>query len=117
MRHRLIAPLGVVVALVVFITPATTSAHDLDGRGTIYTISNAAGGNAVLAYARRAGGSLRSRGTFASGGLGTGAVLASQGAVTLPGERDDPRPAPVRNLTSIGSTTGLPAGAGGLAAS
>ncbi len=86
MRHRLIALLGVLVALVAFVTPATTTAHEPDGRGTVYTISNAASGNAVLAYTRMADGSLHPRGTFATGGLGTGAVLASQGAVILGGD-------------------------------
>jgi 6-phosphogluconolactonase len=83
MRHRSTALLGVLLALFAISTPATAAAHDPDGSGTVYTISNGAGGNAVLAYARAADGSLHLRGSFATGGLGTGAVLASQGAVAL----------------------------------
>jgi 6-phosphogluconolactonase (cycloisomerase 2 family) len=51
--------------------------------GAAYTISNAAGGNALVVYDRSADGSLTPAGSVPAGGLGTGAGLASQGAVTL----------------------------------
>jgi 6-phosphogluconolactonase len=51
--------------------------------GAAYTISNAAGGNALVVYDRSADGSLTPAGSVPAGGNGTGAGLASQGAVTL----------------------------------
>jgi 6-phosphogluconolactonase (cycloisomerase 2 family) len=51
--------------------------------GAAYTISNAAGGNALVIYDRSADGSLTPAGSVPAGGLGTGGGLASQGAVTL----------------------------------
>ena len=83
MRRRLMAGLGILAALLSFSVPVTVAAHDLDGVGTVYTMTNSAAGNAVLAYARAADGSLTLRGTFPTGGLGTGSGFGSQGAVTL----------------------------------
>ena len=83
MRRRLMAGLGLLAALLSFSVPVTVAAHDFDGVGTVYTMTNSAAGNAVLAYARAADGSLSLRGTFPTGGLGTGSGLGSQGAVTL----------------------------------
>lgn len=51
--------------------------------GAVYTLSNAAAGNAVLVFGRNADGSLTPAGSFATLGNGTGAGLGSQGAVTL----------------------------------
>ena len=51
--------------------------------GTAYSITNAASGNALVVYTRSSDGSLTPAGSVAAGGLGTGAGLASQGAVTL----------------------------------
>lgn len=52
--------------------------------GAVYTSTNAAGGNAVLAFLRGSDGRLRPPLTFPTGGAGTGALdLGSQGAVTL----------------------------------
>jgi 6-phosphogluconolactonase (cycloisomerase 2 family) len=53
------------------------------GAGTVYTESNAATGNQVLVFHRAADGTLTAAGVVASGGLGTGAPLATQGAVAL----------------------------------
>ena len=55
--------------------------------GAVFTLGNAAGGNAVLAFARAADGSLSSAGAFATTGNGSGAGLGSQGAVVLSGDR------------------------------
>jgi 6-phosphogluconolactonase (cycloisomerase 2 family) len=51
--------------------------------GAVFTLSNSAGGNAVIAFARNADGSLTPAGSFGASGNGTGAGLGSQGAVVL----------------------------------
>ncbi|MGH9886289.1 MAG: lactonase family protein [bacterium] len=51
--------------------------------GQVFTMSNAAVGNAVLAFARSADGSLRSVGSFPTGGNGTDAGLGNQGGLAL----------------------------------
>ena len=51
--------------------------------GAVFTLSNSAAGNAVIAFERSADGSLSPAGSFATLGNGTGAGLGSQGAVTL----------------------------------
>lgn len=51
--------------------------------GAVFTLSNAAAGNAVVAFARSSDGSLTPAGSFATLGNGTGAGLGSQGAVVL----------------------------------
>ncbi|MFT3954480.1 MAG: hypothetical protein QM722_08850 [Piscinibacter sp.] len=68
---------------------ATTPAwsHDEDGlrAGMVFTSSNAPAGNELLVHAPAAGGSLVLVARAATQGLGTGAGLGSQGAVTLSG--------------------------------
>jgi len=54
--------------------------------GAVFTLSNSAGGNAVIAFARGADGTLTPAGTFTTQGNGTGAGLGSQGAVALSGD-------------------------------
>ena len=61
--------------------PASASAAESRGT-TVYTESNAVSGNAVLAY-HSAGGALTAAATYPTGGLGNGAGLGSQGAVTI----------------------------------
>jgi len=51
--------------------------------GAVFTMSNAAGGNAALAFSRAADGSLTAAGSFATGGLGSGNGLGSQGSVAI----------------------------------
>ncbi len=51
--------------------------------GAVFVLTNASGGNAVAAFNRAGDGSLTPAGTFATGGLGTGAGLGSQSAVIL----------------------------------
>jgi|SRR5690242_9445116 len=51
--------------------------------GAVYTLTNAAGANAVLAYDRGADGRLTNGRMFPTGGSGLGAGLGSQGAVIL----------------------------------
>ena len=58
-------------------------ASDGSDVGAVFTLSNSAAGNAVIAFARSADGTLTPAGTFATQGNGTGAGLGSQGAVAL----------------------------------
>ncbi|MGA7218972.1 MAG: beta-propeller fold lactonase family protein [Candidatus Sulfotelmatobacter sp.] len=51
--------------------------------GAVYTLNNSSSGNAVLMFNRSSNGYLALGGTFATGGLGSGAGLGSQGAVIL----------------------------------
>ena len=56
--------------------------------GAVFTVSNQAGGNAVIAFSRASDGSLTPAGSFATLGNGTGAGLGSQGAVVLSEDGD-----------------------------
>jgi len=53
------------------------------GRTAVYTLMNSTSGNSVAIFDRAEDGSLTAAGTVATGGLGTGAGLGSQGAVVL----------------------------------
>ncbi len=53
------------------------------GRSAVYTESNSASNNQVLAFNRAGNGALKPGGSFATGGAGTGAGLGSQGALAL----------------------------------
>jgi 6-phosphogluconolactonase len=56
--------------------------------GGVFTQTNDPAGNAIVAYARRADGSISHLGTYSTGGLGSATGLGSQGAVALtPNER------------------------------
>jgi 6-phosphogluconolactonase (cycloisomerase 2 family) len=73
----LFAPL----AALAFATPASADEGRGEGRaGTIYTETNDAAGNAVLAL-RNVDGNLTSVGSYATGGRGSGDGLGSQGAL------------------------------------
>jgi 6-phosphogluconolactonase len=52
-------------------------------KGVVFTETNSTAGNSVLVYDRVEGGALHAVGSVATGGLGTGAGLGSQGAVVL----------------------------------
>ena len=54
-----------------------------DGRAGVYTLSNGAQSNEVIAFARASDGQLNPAGTFTTGGRGSGGGLGSQGAVVL----------------------------------
>ncbi len=60
--------------------PSTARPH------TIYTETNAADGNAVLAFRDDGHGTLVAVGTYPTGALGSGDALGSQGAVSLSGD-------------------------------
>jgi 6-phosphogluconolactonase len=78
---RLLFSLAISAALLGFAASAT--AGDRAAVGAAYSISNAAGGNELVVYARSASGSLTPAASVSAGGLGTGGGLASQGAVTV----------------------------------
>ncbi|HEY4754263.1 MAG TPA: hypothetical protein VIH37_13330, partial [Candidatus Limnocylindrales bacterium] len=82
--RRLGAAMGLALALAV---PGIATAHN-SAAGFVYTETNAASGNAVLAFARAQDGTLSSIGSFATGGTGTGGGLATQGEVILAGGGD-----------------------------
>jgi 6-phosphogluconolactonase (cycloisomerase 2 family) len=86
-RIRLVFSACAATALVVPLfaaPPANQAASAHRGRpGAVYTMSNAAEGNEILAYGRAADGSLMWNGTYATGGLGTGEGLGNQGGVVL----------------------------------
>jgi 6-phosphogluconolactonase len=70
------------LALVAGITSPAAAASD-SAFGAVYTLTNAVSGNAVRVYNRSSDGSLAFQGFYATGGLGSGAGLGSQSAVTL----------------------------------
>lgn len=61
----------------------TTDSGTAAAVGAVYTISNDTAGNLVYAYARAADGTLTLRGSYSTGGKGTGADLGDQGALAL----------------------------------
>lgn len=79
-KALLLASLAAGVLAVAFATGAA-AAHN--AVGAAYTITNGPDGNAVAIYTRSSDGSLTPAGTVATGGLGTGAGLASQGAIVV----------------------------------
>lgn len=70
------------VALIASFTLSGVAAAAGDS-GAVYTLTNSAAGNAVAIFKRAADGTLTPAGAVATGGLGTGAGLGSQGALTL----------------------------------
>jgi 6-phosphogluconolactonase len=64
-------------------TQGEAALHGESRDGAVFTMSNDAQANTVFAYHRSADGSLDAAAQYATGGLGTGASLGSQGSVTL----------------------------------
>jgi 6-phosphogluconolactonase len=83
MRTARRAVLGAVlgVATLAFVAGPAAAA----GRGAVYTSTNSASGNRVLALDHSGSGALSPTGSFATGGTGTGSGLGSQGALALAG--------------------------------
>ena len=78
----LLAATALAVALAV--VAGTAGARAVGGKsGSVYSLTNAAAGNAVLVFDRAADGTLTAVGTVPTGGLGTGAGLGSQNALVL----------------------------------
>src|SRR4051812_17094681 len=69
------------------VTIGGASASAEPARHAVYTLSNAAAGNAVLAYRDTGQGPLVSIGSFPTGGAGNDGGLGSQGSVVL-GDND-----------------------------
>src|SRR4051812_39304382 len=69
-------------ALAVFATAAAAGAGS-DTTGAVYTLTNSTAGNAVAVFDRAPDGSLTPAGTYATGGLGTGAGLGSAGSIVV----------------------------------
>jgi 6-phosphogluconolactonase len=85
---RLSARSGLAAVAATVAAFAITAGSAAGGNGTVgalYTLTNSAAGNAVLVYDRGADGTISPAGSFATGGLGTGSGLGSQGAVVLSG--------------------------------
>jgi 6-phosphogluconolactonase len=80
MRSMKRAVLGAVLAVAALAAAGPASAA---GKGVVFTETNAASGNKVLAFERAGDGSLTPGGSFATGGDGTGSGLGSQGALAL----------------------------------
>jgi 6-phosphogluconolactonase (cycloisomerase 2 family) len=66
---------------------ATAGAAGKAHHGYVYTLTNSATGNAVAMFARADDGTLAPAGTVATGGLGTGANLGSQGSIIASGRK------------------------------
>jgi len=76
----LLAALFLIPILAGFAGPAAAAGGN---PGVVYTLSNAASGNQVLAYNRGPDGALSFQGAYNTGGLGSGAGLGSEGALAL----------------------------------
>ena len=81
MRTARRAALGAALALAALAVGAGPASAD--GGDAVYTSTNSASGNQVLAFDRTGRGSLSPDGSFATGGTGTGSGLGSQGALAL----------------------------------
>ena len=79
--------LAAVLAVAALTFAASASADGDRGRGAVYTLTNAASGNAVAVFERSANGLLTPDGSVSTGGRGTGAGLGSQGALVLDHDR------------------------------
>ena len=66
---------------------ATAGAAGKAHHGYVYTLTNSPAGNAVAVFARADDGTLAPAGTVATGGLGTGANLGSQGSIIVDGHK------------------------------
>jgi 6-phosphogluconolactonase (cycloisomerase 2 family) len=86
-RRRTVVSLAA-AALAGAALPAVARSYDDDGfrSGMVFSITTAASGNELLAYARGQNGELHLQARIATGGQGSGDDLASQGAVTLSGD-------------------------------
>jgi 6-phosphogluconolactonase len=87
-RQILRASLAFAVFLITFAgsglaaaAPATQAGKGI--AGAVYALTNAPTGNEVVVWNRAADGSLTPAGRYATGGLGSGAGLSSQGAIIL----------------------------------
>jgi 6-phosphogluconolactonase (cycloisomerase 2 family) len=66
-----------------FAAAAPAAQGEKERGGAVYALTNAPTGNEVVVWNRAADGSLSPAGSYATGGLGSGAGLGSQGAIIL----------------------------------
>ena len=78
MKFKLSIAVMSTVAFALWSLPANAASA-----GAVYTLTNASSGNAVIMFNRSVTGQLSAGGAFATGGNGSGAGLASQGALAL----------------------------------
>jgi 6-phosphogluconolactonase len=84
LHRRMVGGVAALGAALMLAIPGIAAASD--GRsGYVYTETNAASGNAILAYSVGRDGSLTAIGSFPTGGVGTGSGLATQGEVIFAG--------------------------------
>jgi 6-phosphogluconolactonase len=81
MRVRRLAAAAAALVLALAIAPVVTA--NAGGRSFVYTETNSASGNTVLAFAAAHDGSLHAIGSYSTGGLGSGGGLGTQGEVVL----------------------------------
>jgi 6-phosphogluconolactonase (cycloisomerase 2 family) len=74
---------GVAAAIVVLFSFLSGARAGDGSSGAVYSLTNAADGNQLAVFQRNPSGALILRGTVASGGLGTGAGLGTQGALAV----------------------------------
>jgi 6-phosphogluconolactonase len=88
MRFRRLAGAAAATGMLFALVPAAAgiAAADQGRGGFVYTETNSASGNAVLAFARNDDGRLHAIGTFPTHGSGTGTGLGTQGEVILAGD-------------------------------
>src|SRR3954471_9415201 len=82
-RRAATAAATVLVSTAGAVAATGASASAEPARHAVYTLSNAATGNAVLAYRDTGDGPLTPIGSFATGGSGNDGGLGSQGSVVL----------------------------------
>lgn len=86
MKHRILTLVACMVTLAAVVTVTAQEGRRIDRRpfpGTVYTMSNAASGNAILVFDRLADGRLVPGGSVPTGGAGTGGGLGNQGGLVL----------------------------------
>jgi len=74
---------SVLMALALVAGVAVQAADEPPAPGAVYTATNDAATNEIVAYGRAGNGTLTYAGTFATGGAGTGAGLGNQGALRV----------------------------------
>lgn len=80
LRRALVPLVAALPATLLAGIPTAAAAPD---PGSVYVLSNQSDGNAVIVYDRGADGALHLADSFATGGLGTGGGLGSQGAIVV----------------------------------
>lgn len=76
------------VAVLLLAAPASAQPHGIGNTGAVFTATNAASDNAVLAFRRNAQGRLTFLDAYLTGGDGSGSGLGNQSALTLNEDAD-----------------------------